>query len=189
MEQVKSWLAGLNPKSRKQMLLGLGVIAILAGVYFSQNSQPEQSTFEGSSSSSLKISGNIFVHVVGEVRNPGLYELSVGSRVQDAISLAGGMSPEAVLESVNLARMLSDGEQILVLAKSQMAAESSAGYISLNRATSSQLESLPGVGPALASRIIDFRSKVGSFSDLAQLKDVSGIGQKLFDSISKQLTL
>ena len=70
-----------------------------------------------------------------------------------------------------------------------MAGDQGQGFISLNRASASQLESLSGVGPALAGRIIEYREKIGSFADLTQLREVSGIGQKLFDSLSKQLSL
>ena len=189
MEQLKAWLMSLNPKSRKQILMGLGVLAVITGIFLSQNAQSTTSSFEDAFIETPRIAGNIFVHVVGEVQSPGLFELEIGSRVQDAISLAGGMTNEAVQDSVNLARMLSDGEQVVVLAQSQMAIDSSDGFISLNRATASQLEDLPGVGPALAGRIIEYRERIGSFADTAQLKEVSGIGQKLFDSISKQLTL
>jgi competence protein ComEA len=86
--------------------------------------------------------------------------------------------------------MVSDGEQIVVLDQSQVSSGSvSSQYISLNNATLEQLESLPGVGPAMAARIIEHRETIGSFSDLAQLKDVAGIGDKLYAKISKDLTL
>ena len=189
MEKLRSWWVELNPRLRKQLLMAFGIVGLLAGVLLSQNSQSELADFKEQPSSITKISGEIFVHVVGEVENPGLYELSGGSRVPDAIAFAGGMTGEAVQDSVNLARMLSDGEQVVVLAKSQMAGDQGQGFISLNRASASQLESLSGVGPALAGRIIEYREKIGSFADLSQLREVSGIGQKLFDSISKQLSL
>jgi competence protein ComEA len=85
--------------------------------------------------------------------------------------------------------MVSDGEQIVVLAKGQIASGSSGGFISLNSADQEQLESLPGVGPSLASAIIEYRSQIGSFADLEQLREVSGIGPKLFAKIITQLTL
>jgi competence protein ComEA len=144
---------------------------------------------EATSQSNL-ISGEIFVHVAGEVKKPGLYALSVGSRVEDAIELAGGMTKSAFEQSVNLARMVSDGEQIVVLDKSRVSTgAANAEFISLNSATMEQLESLPGVGPAMAARIIEYRESIGSFSDLTQLKEVSGIGDKLYAKISQALTL
>jgi competence protein ComEA len=144
---------------------------------------------EATSQSNL-ISSEIFVHVAGEVKKPGLYALSVGSRVEDAIELAGGMTKSAFEQSVNLARMVSDGEQIVVLDKSRVSTgAANAEFISLNSATMEQLESLPGVGPAMAARIIEYRESIGSFSDLTQLKEVSGIGDKLYAKISQALTL
>jgi competence protein ComEA len=100
------------------------------------------------------------------------------------------MTRSAFEQSVNLARMVSDGEQIVVLDKSQVSAAGGASdFISLNNATMEQLESLPGVGPSLATRIIEHRTAVGSFSDLSQLREVAGIGEKLYAKISPRLTL
>jgi competence protein ComEA len=129
------------------------------------------------------------VHVVGEVSSPGLYELALGSRVEDAIRAAGGFLDTAVQHSVNLARTLSDGEQIVVLGEQDLGSGSSGGLVSLNRSDASQLDTLPGVGPALAARIIDLRTQLGSFSDIRQLREVSGIGEKLFANIKDLVTL
>ncbi len=168
-------------------------VLYLFGTSFSAENQANKldlSYVADISSQSNQLSSEIFVHVAGEVKKPGLYSLRVGSRVEDAIELAGGMTKSAFEQSVNLARMVSDGEQIVVLANSQVASGGkSAGFISLNNATQDQLESLPGVGPSLAARIIEHRAAIGSFSDLSQLRDVSGIGEKLFAKISQQLTL
>ncbi len=168
-------------------------VLYLFGTSFSAENQANKldlSYVADISSQSNQLSSEIFVHVAGEVKKPGLYSLRVGSRVEDAIELAGGMTKSAFEQSVNLARMVSDGEQIVVLANSQVASGGkSAGFISLNNATQDQLETLPGVGPSLAARIIEHRGAIGSFSDLSQLRDVSGIGEKLFAKISQQLTL
>jgi competence protein ComEA len=90
---------------------------------------------------------------------------------------------------VNLARTLSDGEQIVVLGEQDLGSGSSGGLVSLNRSDASQLDTLPGVGPALAARIIDLRTQLGSFSDIRQLREVSGIGEKLFANIKDLVTL
>lgn len=169
------------------------VVLYLLGTSFSSENQANKldlSYVGDIASESQKVSGEIFVHVAGEVKNPGLYALSVGSRVEDAIELAGGMTKSAFEQSVNLARMVSDGEQIVVLDKTQVSgAGTLSEFISLNNATVEQLESLPGVGPSLAARIIDHRTEIGSFSDLTQLRDVSGIGEKLYAKIAPRLTL
>jgi competence protein ComEA len=193
MQKIISWLSALSI-SQKVVMGSLAVAVLyLFGTSFSAENQANKldlSYVADISSQSNQLSSEIFVHVAGEVKKPGLYSLRVGSRVEDAIELAGGMTKTAFEQSVNLARMVSDGEQIVVLAKSQVASGGkSAGFISLNNATQDQLESLPGVGPSLAARIIEHRAAIGSFSDLSQLRDVSGIGEKLFAKISQQLTL
>ncbi|MEY2694892.1 MAG: hypothetical protein RLZZ72_148 [Actinomycetota bacterium] len=176
------------------MIGALGAAVLyLFGTSFSSQEQANKldlSYVATISSESTAVTGEIFVHVAGEVKNPGLYAVRVGSRVEDAIKLAGGMTKSAFEQSVNLARMVSDGEQIVVLDKSQIASGGVASeFISLNNATAEQLESLPGVGPSLASRIIEHRNAIGSFSDLTQLRDVTGIGEKLYAKISVLLTL
>jgi competence protein ComEA len=193
VQKIISWLAALS-LSQKVVIGALGAAVLyLFGTSFSSQEQANKldlSYVATISSESTAVTGEIFVHVAGEVKNPGLYAVRVGSRVEDAIKLAGGMTKSAFEQSVNLARMVSDGEQIVVLDKSQIASGGVASeFISLNNATAEQLESLPGVGPSLASRIIEHRNAIGSFSDLTQLRDVTGIGEKLYAKISVLLTL
>lgn len=139
----------------------------------------------------------VLVHVVGEVRSPGVVELSEGARVHEAIQAAGGATEEAVLAGVNLARRLSDGEQVVVpnaeAAASMVSGSGSAspggtadGIVDLNLADASALETLPGVGPALAQRIIDWRSANGGFSSVDQLLEVSGIGPSTLERVRAQ---
>jgi competence protein ComEA len=131
----------------------------------------------------------VVVHVVGAVVTPGLYRLDEGSRVADALSLAGGATPKANLAAVNLAAQLVDGTQVVVPKKGEAApsgaasaagstgTESSpAGPIHLNTATVEELETIPGVGPVTAQRIIDFREQNGPFRSVDELDAVSGIG-------------
>jgi competence protein ComEA len=193
MQKVLNWLTALTISQRVVVASLVIAVLYLLGTSFSSESQANKLDLsyvgEATSQSNL-ISGEIFVHVAGEVKKPGLYALSVGSRVEDAIELAGGMTKSAFEQSVNLARMVSDGEQIVVLDKSRVSTgAANAEFISLNSATMEQLESLPGVGPAMAARIIEYRESIGSFSDLTQLKEVSGIGDKLYAKISQALTL
>lgn len=193
MEKILNWFTALS-KSQKIVVGSLAALVLyLLGSSFSSETQANKLDLGQVGlivSESQSIQGEIFVHVAGEVANPGLYALSVGSRVEDAIEKAGGMTKSAFEQSVNLARMVSDGEQIVVLNRSQVSTGAKASsFVSLNNATLEQLESLPGVGPALAKRIIDHRTEIGSFSDLSQLREVSGIGEKLYAKISQHLTL
>jgi competence protein ComEA len=193
VEKILNWFTALS-KSQKIVVGSLAVLVLyLLGSSFSSETQANKLDLGQVGqivSESQSIQGEIFVHVAGEVAKPGLYALSVGSRVEDAIEKAGGMTRSAFEQSVNLARMVSDGEQIVVLNRSQVSTGAKASsFVSLNNATLEQLESLPGVGPALAKRIIDHRTDIGSFSDLSQLREVSGIGEKLYAKISQHLTL
>lgn len=135
----------------------------------------------------------VVVDVAGRVLHPGLLTLPGGARVADALSAAGGPLPGTDTQTLNLARVLTDGEQILVgVTGVQPAAPGSAaraGPLSLNRATVEQLDTLPGVGPTLAQRIIQFRQEHGSFRSLDQLRQVSGIGARKYEELKALLSL
>jgi len=124
----------------------------------------------------------IYVDVVGAVRRPGLYRLKDGSRVADAVRRAGGPTPKAQLELVNLAARISDGEQVVVprrgagLAAGAGGASSPSGPVHLNSATLEQLDALPGIGPVTAQKILDYRDDHGAFGSVDELDAVSGIG-------------
>ncbi len=124
----------------------------------------------------------LYVHVLGAVRHPGLYVLDADARVVDALAAAGGTLEGADLRAVNLARPLSDGEQLFVPAVGEggtSQAPASDGRIDLNTADQAQLETLPRIGPALARRIIQWREANGRFRSVQDLLAVPGIGEKL----------
>lgn len=127
--------------------------------------------------------GVLYVHVLGEVAHPGLYELDAGARVVDALAAAGGTTDAADLAAVNLARVLADGEQLRVPSIDERAAEGESdpgdGLIDLNTADQTVLETLPRIGPALAQRIIAWREEHGRFASVDDLLAVSGIGEKM----------
>jgi len=126
----------------------------------------------------------LVVDVAGDVRRPGLHTVPAGSRVEDAIVAAGGATPKAQLDAVNLAAPVADGEQIVVpgsgaggvAADSSPAGSSPSAPLDLNSATLEQLEALPGIGPVTAQKILDYRQQHGAFHSVPELEGVPGIG-------------
>jgi competence protein ComEA len=135
----------------------------------------------------------IFVDVTGAVTKPGVYTLAANSRVIDAIKAAGDSAPGADLSTINLARVLSDGEQIYVdatiinSAGKRVSKTVHSGPINVNRATAAQLDSLDGIGPVIAKRIIEYRKINGPFATVEDLQKVSGIGTAKFAIIKSKL--
>ena len=146
---------------------------------------------------SAAATGQVVVDVAGKVRRPGIVTLPAGSRVQDAIRRAGGPRPGVVLTSLNLARRLVAGEQVLVgrpvvpgVAPSAADGSPAAGaLVNLNAATLSELDTLPGVGPVTAQKIIDWRTQHGTFTSVDELLEVDGIGDKTLADIAPHVTL
>lgn len=138
-------------------------------------------------------SASVLVQVVGAVVQPGVYHLAFGARVLDAIFAAGGFLPGADEASINLARPLNDGEQVAV----QLLGDSSAGVsagantqsVNLNQADAATLDGLPGIGPTLAQRIIDYRQANGGFRSFDDLGKVAGIGASLLQKLKPLISL
>jgi competence protein ComEA len=193
--QVIAALSG-DQKVSKQLLIALaGVVAVASLVLVAVN-RPEPPTGEFSVSADETanevIEQFLYVHVVGEVQSPGMYQLPIGARLVDAVFAAGGLTEDADNASVNLARELADGEQIIVFSVSQegeAAGTTASGLVSLNRASDKELEELPGIGPALSSRIIAWREANGGFKSVQDLLKVSGIGDSLLAGVIDLVTL
>lgn len=144
----------------------------------------------------------ITVYVCGSVKNPANVTLEADSRVEDAILLAGGLESNADVNGINMAQKLADEDMIYVPKKGEAvqnpgktagAPSSSTGAkkaakLNINKATLSELDGLPGVGPSTAQKIIDYRSKVGSFKAIEELKNVSGIGDAKFNALKDLIT-
>lgn len=137
--------------------------------------------------------GTALVHIVGAVHNPGVYELPLDSRVIDVVMAAGGATVQVDGCTVNLARVVKDGEQITIPPNAESCSQPSSGLspqqVVLNQASAEQLDTLPGIGPTLAQRIVQWRQSNNGFSSLEQLNEVPGIGDKLFNGLKDLLVL
>lgn len=147
----------------------------------------------------------IKIHITGEVNSPGVKELDEGSRIEDAINIAGGLTESANISNVNLAYPLEDGQKIYIPNINENTEEyivkengegivedsknSSSGRININKADTDQLCELPGVGESLASRIVTYREENGKFKSIEDLKNVSGIGEKKFESLKEYIVV
>ncbi|MBF0815007.1 competence protein ComEA [Microbacterium paludicola] len=175
------------------VLLVLGALAVTIGigVWRGATTPTERVAAATATPGATVAAGRVYVHVDGQVRAPGLYVLPAGSRVVDAIASAGGFGEKADRTSVNLARVVADGEQLVVPEQGAApppaaAAGGGAGgeaLIDLNTADSAALEELPRIGPALAQRIIEWRDANGRFAAVEDLLAVPGIGEKMLESL------
>lgn len=154
----------------------------------------------------------LFVHVLGAVRDPGVYELPPGSRLMDAVAAAGGLAEDADAGAVNLARTMEDGEQLRIPrigeepppdaeataataaagsagASGPSATAGASGLVDLNTASQAELETLPRIGPAMAQRILDYREQHGGFRAVEELREVSGIGDATYEQLAPLVTV
>jgi competence protein ComEA len=139
------------------------------------------------------------IDVAGKVNKPGVYKLPTGSRAVDALKAAGGARKGVDLSDINLAHVLNDGEQIIVGAPKVITTTSKrgksssktkiSGPININTATADQLDSLPGVGPVMAGRIITYRQKNGPFKVIEDLRKVAGMGASKFAALQSQIRI
>ena len=190
-------------------IIGVAVLLLVAVAYIAFNflsssentgfsvehTQSEQATVENDS--------KIFVHVAGEVANPGMVELEADERVATAIEKAGGATENAQLDSINLAKKCEDGEQISVPSKisaessggastetttaTGSASASNSGKVNINTADAAGLQQISGIGPSKAQKIIAYREQNGKFKSIEDLTNVSGIGEKTLASIKDQI--
>lgn len=148
----------------------------------------------GGEAPSPTTSGELVIDVVGKVRHPGIVTVPAGSRVHDAIAEAGGLRGKVDPSTLNMARVLTDGEQIIVgmepaaPAPAGGASTGSGSRISLGSATLEQLDTLPGIGPVTAQAILDHRAEHGPFTSVDDLLDVKGIGEATLDEFRDQVT-
>ena len=197
-------------RPRESVALGVLCLALVAGASFAYarslprgGAAPLATPIAAPSPTASATGAGIVVDVEGAVRSPGVYTLPAGSRVIDAVRIAGGATSRADLGSINLARPIADGERVYVPRRGEQppadpgggggasgaSSGSSGGKVNINTASESELESLPGIGQVLAQRIVDYRTQHGPFHDVKDLLKVEGIGQKKFDSLKDYVTV
>lgn len=183
------------PPRTRLVLAVLGGVALLVGggaAWWSwPRPEPVVMTAETSETSEPAPSAGqlLVVSVAGKVRRPGLVRLPPGSRVADAVEAAGGVADEADLGLLNLARRVADGELIVVGGPPEAQVGGTSGPLNLNAATAEQLDALPGVGPVLARRIVDYRDAHGGFGSVDELRHVDGIGSSRFEDLRELVTV
>ncbi len=185
----------INPEQKRGLTILFALTIGLGGFYF-LNSRPQAEPAviqEIAPAITESATARLIINVAGKVKNPGVYQLPQGSRVVDAIEAAGKQLKGVDISDINLARILVDGEQILV-GGSRVASGKAApkkitadNPLDINRASIAQLDTLPGIGPVTAQRIIDYRTKVGRINTVDELKKISGLGGAKFEEIKNLL--
>ena len=207
---VRAALRGsIEMKAVAAVACGAALLAVLAGIFLANPAEQQlvvpdadPSMAEDDPKAQEPEPILLYVDVGGAVRAPGVYQLPEGSRVQDALEAAGGLMDDAVLSSLNRASLVVDGQKVYVPRADDMqvasqpseagggpSPSSSAALISINSATMTDLDALPGVGPATAQAIVDHRDENGPFSKLEDLMLVEGIGEKKFAKLKDQVCL
>ena len=185
--------------SQRRALIAISLVAVLFATFLFTNTRGRAVAQESPKPALTMpaVAKTILIHVAGKVKRPDVYPLLAGSRVSDAIKAAGGAQKGVDLSDINLARVLVDGEQVYVGYVAKVSSSSSSkskktkftGVINVNRATKAEFDSLAGIGPVIASRIINYRSANGPFLALDDLLKVSGIGSKTLERIRPRLSL
>jgi len=185
----------INPEQKRGLVILLTLTVGLGGFYF-LNSRPQAEPIviqEIPTAATESATTLLIINVAGKVKNPGVYQLPPGSRVVDALEAAGQQLKGVDISDINLARVLVDGEQILIGSNRTVSGKVAAKKITIdnpldiNRATIAQLDTLPGIGPVTAQRIIDYRTKAGRINAVDELKKISGLGGVKFEEIKALL--
>ncbi|NCZ57801.1 MAG: ComEA family DNA-binding protein [Actinobacteria bacterium] len=194
-DRFTQWWIDLHFTTTQRRTLGAVAGVLIALSLFVVFSGKSEEVLAESVVPTQMVAPALVIDVTGEVVSPGVYELPAGSRVIDAIKAAGGARPKAALSDLNLARVIKDGEQIYVDliytsgARVRAGAKTSGprGPININRATASELDSLDGIGPVIAKRIIAYRTTNGAFVAIEDLLKVSGIGDAKFAQFKEKI--
>jgi competence protein ComEA len=188
-----------NPTSRRKLLIsagaGVAAVAVIGALWSNATSGSGDVAVESNTDARVntQTATTLFVQVVGAVAKPGVYEVPMDSRVMDAVALAGGLSQNADPASLNLARIVQDGEQIVVGAAGDVRSRSTGNPLSdkvnINTATAEDFDTLPRIGVTLAERIVAFRDAHGPFAGVESLLEVPGIGDLTLAGMRDKITL
>lgn len=181
----------------KENILVLAIVALV--LFFSLGKekleQPQvQALMEVQSENAEAEVSLIMIHITGRIKAPGVVRLPANARLLDAVEAAGGLQPDADSERINLSMKLKDEDRIHIPAIGEesdiipVGVSTEKGQVDLNHATQAELESLPGIGPALSKRILDYREST-PFTAIEDIKNVSGIGDKLFEGMKEYITV
>jgi len=203
-ERIKELLRRIEERGQKERILKSGFVAFLAillicAVFLPGNDKGQDVVMAAEEDQEMEvveeINSRIIVDVAGQVNDPKVVELDSGSRVQDAIEAAGGLTDKADLSTINRAAFVNDGEKIYIPKKGEGESTQTqtsdtaktATKVNINTAGDQELQTLKGVGPATAQKIITYRSAYGSFGSIEDIKKVEGIGDKTYENIKDDI--
>ena len=215
--------------NQKRIIIIVGIVVTIGIIYFIYNNLGnnnvdqlddnmliQNNNINEIASDSAETEEKIIIHITGAVKTPGIVKLDDGSRIEDAIEAAGGLTEDADISNVNLAYVLDDGTKIKIPSlsdgdignvedvitdesgegiieeidsTSSSNSQNSTSNININKATEAELDTLPGIGPSLASKIIEYREQNGKFSSIEDIKNVSGIGDSKFEEIKDLISV
>ena len=209
LEELKEFIEN---KKNKIKIVAVPVLVIAAVLFFWLNSGSDEIKIDEGNSSAIEEDGvsqqevnstqsHLYVDIGGEVMKPGVYEVSDGTRLFEVIDKAGGLTEDADIDGINRAETVQDGQKIMIgrhgenpdenrdSYSANNVTDSGEGTVNINTADAAALQTIPGIGPSKADRIIEYRESEGKFNEIDDIKNISGIGNKTFESIKEYITV
>lgn len=209
LEELKEFIEN---KKNKIKIVAVPVLVIAAVLFFWLNSGSDEIKIDEGNSSAIEEDGvfqqevnstqsHLYVDIGGEVMKPGVYEVSDGTRLFEVIDKAGGLTEDADIDGINRAETVQDGQKIMIgrhgenpdenrdSYSANNVTDSGEGKVNINTADAAALQTIPGIGPSKADRIIEYRESEGKFNEIDDIKNISGIGNKTFESIKEFITV
>ena len=209
LEELKEFIEN---KKKKIKIVAVPVLVIAAVLFFWLNSGSDEIKIDEGNSSAIEEDGvsqqevnstqsHLYVDIGGEVMKPGVYEVSDGTRLFEVIDKAGGLTEDADIDGINRAETVQDGQKIMIgrhgenpdenrdSYSANNVTDSGEGKVNINTADAAALQTIPGIGPSKADRIIEYRESEGKFNEIDDIKNISGIGNKTFESIKEYITV